>query len=298
MLRRLIIFWLWLGFCGVSLPAQAATVALLLPPKLEGPIEASNQTAMEQAVIGALRAQQFDLADKREHETIVQSEPQLADCYSEVCLERLGRLEATQVVVRYRVKLRSEAPVAATAAAAWDLSVELLDVEVGAMGSRLSEECTSCTSDRVVEKLSDLARRAVFENAARPRGVLEIRTDPIGAAVFVDGVELGVTPYKRAVFAGLHKLTLRHVGYRSQQAETQVDDGQKQRVEIQLSPGTDPVKVVVVEKEKTPVYKKWWFWVALGGAVAVAAGVTAGIVVGTRPTASGDRTPAAYNFQF
>ena len=30
----------------------------------------------------------------------------------------------------------------------------------------------------------------------------------------------------------------------------------------------------------------------------LAAGVTAGIVVGTRPTASGDRTPAAYNFQF
>jgi len=33
--------------------------------------------------------------------------------------------------------------------------------------------------------------------------------------------------------------------------------------------------------DSPPVYKSWWFWTAVGGAVA--AGVVAGAVIGTRP---------------
>ena len=31
-----------------------------------------------------------------------------------------------------------------------------------------------------------------------------------------------------------------------------------------------------------PVYKKWWFWVAIGGVAVAAAGITAGVVLGTQ----------------
>lgn len=40
-----------------------------------------------------------------------------------------------------------------------------------------------------------------------------------------------------------------------------------------------------------PIHSKWWFWVAIGGAAIVAAGVTAGVILGTRAGASMEGTP-------
>jgi hypothetical protein len=197
-------------------------------------------------------------------------------------------------VTRYRVKRGSGEGKAATA---WKLSVEILDVEVGAMGAKLTEECAACTDKQAAEKLGDMVKRAVIECVARPRGGLEVRSEPSGAAVFVDGTELGITPYKRVTFAGSHKVVLRHVGFRSEQVDVVVEDGQKQKIERKLASGADPAPVIVMEK--APVYKKWWFWVALGGAAVVAAGVTAGVVIGTRSTPTTmDRTLPSNTFSF
>jgi hypothetical protein len=143
-----------------------------------------------------------------------------------------------------------------------------------------------------------MLRRAVLQNAAMPRGVLEVYTQPPGASVFVDGSELGITPYKRPAFAGKHKLVLRHTGYRSQQVEVEVDETQRRRTELTLAPGADPVQVVVVEKDKTPVYKKWWFWVAIGGAAVAAGAITAGVVLGTQAATAGERTLPANTYMF
>ncbi len=40
-----------------------------------------------------------------------------------------------------------------------------------------------------------------------------------------------------------------------------------------------------------PIHSKWWFWVAMGGVAIVAAGVTTGVILGTRAGASVDGTP-------
>ncbi len=260
--------------------AQAAS-ALLLEPTLDGPMLPAEQAGMMAAVTGALKGEQFEVIPPTELESTMAAEPQLKDCYTELCFERLGRLLASHIVLRYRVKVSQ--PAGEKKNPSFRLNVELLDVEVGAMGARLTEDCESCTGVKASEQLADMVKRAVFQSASLPRGVLEIRSVPPGATVFIDGTELGITPYKRPAFAGAHKLVLRHTGYRSQQVEAQVDDGQKKHVEVTLSVGTDPVKVVVIEREKksTPVYKKWWFWVAIAGSVAAAGAITAGIVVGT-----------------
>ena len=83
-----------------------------------------------------------------------------------------------------------------------------------------------------------------------------IYTQPPGASVFVDGSELGITPYKRPAFAGKHKLVLGHIGYRSEQRETEVIEAKPTHVEVTLVLGSEPTAVAV---EKTPVYKKWSF---------------------------------------
>jgi len=285
-----------------SAAAHAGKSALLLAPTVEGPLTPAEQAELMRAARDALSSQELDVIPPAEVEPTLGAEPQLKDCYSELCLERLGRLLAGQLVLRYRVKANLQEPPPGPAPAndpgpAWRLHVELLDVEVGAVGARLTEECTSCSNSQAADKLADMIKRAVLESASRPRGVLEVRSQPLGATVFVDGTELGITPYRRAAFAGPHKLVLRHTGFRSEQAEAQITEGEKRHVEVTLSSGSDPVQVVVIEKEKTPLYKKWWFWVAIGGAAAAAAAITAGVVVGTRSDDAA-HARAANHFEF
>jgi hypothetical protein len=273
-----------------------ATSALILNPNFDGPILPAEQTGMLTAVTEALKAEQFEVIPPSELESTMAAEPQLRDCFTALCFEQFGRLLASSIVLRYRVKVNQPA---GEKTAAYRLNVELLDVDVGAMGARLTEECPHCSTEQATEQLADMVKRAVFQSAALPRGVLEVHSTPTGAAVFIDGTELGITPYKRSAFTGPHKLVLRHVGYRSQQLDAQVDEGQKKHVEVALHPGNDPVNIVVIEREKQPVYKKWWFWVAIGGAVAAAGAITAGIVVGTRSTPAGPMVPAnTYMFTF
>lgn len=47
-----------------------------------------------------------------------------------------------------------------------------------------------------------------------------------------------------------------------------------------------------------PVYKKWWFWTSVIGAVAVVGGVTAGAVVGARAQIPVDRQPSRNHIEF
>lgn len=71
----------------------------------------------------------------------------------------------------------------------------------------------------------------------------------------------------------------------------------------QNGPGTSAVAPSIPQSATTtdahglarPVYTKWWFWVAIGGAAVVAAGITTGVFLGTRsnePVISDRMTPA------
>lgn len=296
--QQLLCSVLWaFGFFAVFCLSQrdaAAASALIVEPQLEGELSKDDVMLLRHTTESALKSQQLSLIPAGDLEATLSGEAQLQGCHTELCYERLGRLLDSQLVTRYRVKRGSGEGKAATA---WKLSVEILDVEVGAMGAKLTEECAACTDKQAAEKLGDMVKRAVIECVARPRGGLEVRSEPSGAAVFVDGTELGITPYKRVTFAGSHKVVLRHVGFRSEQVDVVVEDGQKQKIERKLASGADPAPVIVMEK--APVYKKWWFWVALGGAAVVAAGVTAGVVIGTRSTPTTmDRTLPSNTFSF
>ncbi|MFO0579742.1 MAG: PEGA domain-containing protein [Polyangia bacterium] len=269
--------------------------AALLPSRFSPQIQPAERRALEDALTRAMREQGFEVTPASERDLIVQSEPALRSCGNEACLEHLGRLLGSAAL------LRATASVARTDEAGpgdWSLEVSVFDVEVGASGAKAAERCAGCTMDQASQMISDLGRRALLENGARPRGTLAVSSEPSAGIVFLDGVELGTTPYKRVAFAGPHRLIVKRLGFVSHQSDVEVQEDRKQAVAVKLVEGKDAVeiKTITVEKPGTPVYKKWWFWTALVGAAAVAGGITAAAVLGREVVPNG--TAGMFHIKF
>jgi hypothetical protein len=96
-----------------------------------------------------------------------------------------------------------------------------------------------------------------------------------GSAVTLDDKPAGTTPLPGPIMVnpGRHKLALAHEGFATFRTAVDVPVGGTATVAARQ---TENVKVVTVkEQSDVPVYKKWWLWTAVGGAVAVAGVVTA-----------------------
>lgn len=104
-----------------------------------------------------------------------------------------------------------------------------------------------------------------------------------GAAVRLDGVAIGLTPIAPPIDVnpGAHTLELSLEGTQRWSLKLEVAAGATLAVTATLKPIPTETRVVLVERQaqekKTPVYKRWWLWTAVG-AVAVAGAVTGGVL--------------------
>lgn len=87
-------------------------------------------------------------------------------------------------------------------------------------------------------------------------GLVSVRTEPMGAQVFIDGKLAGTSNPKIELTlpAGSHEVLARRDGY------------DVAKVPIVLQPGTTRDLSIPLE-ESVPVTKKWWFWTGLGAVV-------------------------------
>ncbi|MGZ3427107.1 MAG: tetratricopeptide repeat protein [Polyangia bacterium] len=113
-----------------------------------------------------------------------------------------------------------------------------------------------------------------------------------GSALTLDDKSAGTTPLPAplVVNPGRHKLELAHEGYATFRAAVDVPVGGAATVAAKQ---LESVKVVTVagsgHDKETPIYKKWWLWTAVGGAVVVAGVITA-VVVTSDGSTSGTPT--------
>ena len=151
-------------------------------------------------------------------------------------------------------------------------------------------------------------------NAARVRGIrqkLEVLRKKLGsitvvctvrgAVVTVDGKPAGSTPLRHRLYvtAGRHSLVVIATGKRPFKEVLELGAGQHQTLEVKLlhlapgarepgtaTPGLSPPPPPVRSVSR-PFYKRWWFWTAVG--VAVAGAATAAVVA--TQTGGSDRLP-------
>lgn len=278
------------GTVGRAVAESSPKTAVVLDPKVEGPIIPQDLAEIEKAVQAELQQQQFQVTSKGERDGIMSSTGNLKGCYRNDCLEQLGRLLGAHIVLAYKIKVQivevpvqqqvvqqeppkgkgkkdkgaqepAPEPLAAASPLVWQINASLYDIEVGAIGARVETKCEHCSGPKVAQETAELIKQALFEDASKARGGLEIISDPANSSVLVDGVELGVTPYKRQTFVGKHEITVRHTGYKSTNQEIVINDTKKTSLNFQLEPGKDPVQYI---KEYGP-RPKWRL--ALGGAL-------------------------------
>jgi tetratricopeptide (TPR) repeat protein len=115
-----------------------------------------------------------------------------------------------------------------------------------------------------------------------------------GSLVSLDGVQVGAAPLtaQLTVNPGRHQIDLVREGYATFRAAVDVPVGGTATLTAQQTELVKVVRVEVPQKERTPVYKKWWLWTAVGAVVV--AGVVTAAVLATRssPSLQGVQLPA------
>jgi len=217
---------------GAQARADEQPLAVLLEPRLKASGWGGQRELLDRAVSQGLADAQLSLATASERDAVLTGEPTLKDCYSPECMDRLGRILAAQGVIYYEA--------AAVIGGACELRVVYYDLPVSAIGARLAVPCPQLAAAPGV--LKELAQRAVVETAARPRGILKVASKPANASLFVDGHEVGITPYKRAAFVGKHDVAVRRAGFRTVITQIEVKDGEVAAVSLELLAGADPAQ--------------------------------------------------------
>lgn len=95
-------------------------------------------------------------------------------------------------------------------------------------------------------------------------GVLRVESTPPNAALRIDGAVVGTTPYRAlSMRAGAHTLVAEKAGFAAQSQSIVVTAGGELDVRFAL------------KARASPITRRWWFWAAIGGAVATTAVVIA-----------------------
>ncbi len=109
---------------------------------------------------------------------------------------------------------------------------------------------------------------------------VEISSSVPGSVVVFDEQRLGTTPLdppELEVNPGAHHVEISAEGFATYRRNLKLQRAQTEKIDAQM---VSLVKVIHVEKQALPVYKRWYLWTAIG--VVVVGGVVTGAVLGAR----------------
>lgn len=159
------------------------------------------------------------------------------------------------------------------------IKLELVDAESGEVLTATEKTCDLCGAQELRELASDLAatiaRKAGSVSKIAPTLVIE--STPPGAAVLVDGEEVGSTPLELEVEEGEHEITVRKQGYMARTQSLSFEQGVRESLAVTLeSAGPD---------KRAKLYRTIG-WGALGAGVGAAGAGVALILINDREITS------------
>jgi len=266
--------WLW-----PSMPLLA--LVLLVPtPAWSGGLAVFriDPLGVEPAIVtrldALLRIELNRLADaalptKRAMERLVRRKPSLSKCTGDPsCLAEAGTLLGVKQIISGNVGGLGDSYV---------VNLKLVSV-VDRREVRRVQETISGRPEQLIEAVRVAAYRLVAPE--RLRGTLEVLANVPGAAILIDGKQLGTTPLppQRGLRVGRHTLRVTKSGYTDTVQQVVVPFQKTVQVVVKLQ--TPPNKRGVPRKRERPVpwYTRWWFWTSVA-VIAAGAGVALGFAL-------------------
>jgi TolB-like protein len=197
-----------------------------------------------------LRTRRFVVVTRSEMDRIVTEQTlHLSDCTSNDCVVRMGQILGAEKMVSGRIsKLGRKYVIAA----------ELIDVETARIDRAASVEC-DCPIEELTRPIAELAARLAgigYRPSDRGSlaiqdgfGMLEVKSSPLGATIFLDGIEAGTTPTLiEDVSAGTHELELIH-GQRSARQTVKIEADQVSKISLELQLERGKVSISSIPSE-------------------------------------------------
>jgi hypothetical protein len=120
------------------------------------------------------------------------------------------------------------------------VTLSLFETAVGEDAARQTVSCESCGTEQLLGKLLPELDKVLRQGVGRPRGELEIKSEPSGAEVVVGGRRLGTTPLLRPMFIGVYDPELSLPGYQRQSLRVVVSEGKAARYLLSLESEPEP----------------------------------------------------------
>ncbi|HEU0036312.1 MAG TPA: PEGA domain-containing protein [Kofleriaceae bacterium] len=94
--------------------------------------------------------------------------------------------------------------------------------------------CQRC-SDATLRGTADDMMEALAKASAKGLGHVKLTSTPAGARVIIDGTAVGKTPLEHDLSPGPHKITVEHLGHRSETRDVDVKRGEDASVDVTLA---------------------------------------------------------------
>ena len=225
---RVNVLILALASLGLSGPSNAGTKTVFRPPvTTRGKVPAAELQALELRV-----DQEFARA---EFEPSPPSDP-LA-CTAAPCWREQADARGSHYIAS--VSLDAVAP-------DQRLAITVVDLTDGSVVAELESTCELCGRDELRDALADLCAAAVRRLQSHDEVITELTIDsvPPGAAVVVDGREVGATPVRIEVPSGAHTVQLSADGYEPFSQPVQIERGTRESIRPHLTATAAPAVVV------------------------------------------------------
>jgi hypothetical protein len=137
--------------------------------------------------------------------------------------------------------------------------------------------CEHCTDDKLTQASTELARQLVQELAVRiGRTVLDVKSNPTGARITLDGVAIGATDATFNTYPGSHVVIIEKPGYLSQTVSIEAQDGKTAEVSVVLQESSSSSPSITKQQPQPRTSRLVPLIIIGAGGAAVA---TAGVLV-------------------
>ncbi len=284
----------------------AAVAVLSLPPAAmlaftsTASLDAVTTDSIRRSIGSAMAKEQTILVSADKARTLWANES--VDCVDRPdCLDRVAeRAEARSVaIVRLQKTEQRSNPVQSLLGA----QVVIRDVATKQTATEALFACDGCSGTQIVDRFSQTVGQLIATANNRPRTMLTVKTEPSGAAIFVDGQRIGESPMEQMSFAGVHTVKATKEGFVSASQTLELQLNQANSIDIKLSTQTtqttQTMQTTQTVASSRPAWRLTLGGILIGGGLLTAAlGVSALSVNGacdeTLPTVNGVPCPMIY----